>query len=104
MAAFLVLYRGAEKSKSNVGRLIHQSEFSRWNREISNAVLDSGNSIDAGKKITLEEIEPLPDHKLVTNWLILEANNEDEAVELSRGAPLLNNGGSAEVFEIDMAG
>jgi len=74
-------------------------EMSRWNREISNSLLDGGSPTTAGRKITHDSIKPL-EGKVVTCYCIIEACNLEEAVEISQSAPPLYEGGSAEVYKL----
>jgi hypothetical protein len=100
MAAFLVLYHCPTQTISKTDKMDDDAELSRWIREISNSVLDGGSQMFDGTKITLNDAEPLSDKSRVNNYLILEASNKAEALELSRSAPSLYDGGSAEVYEI----
>jgi hypothetical protein len=100
MAAFLVLYHGTQIAQTQTDDMEDEAELSRWLREISNSVLDGGSQTTDGMKVTLDDSEPLTDTQKIKNYLILEARNKDEALELSRSAPSLYGGGSAEVYEI----
>jgi hypothetical protein len=104
MAAFLVLYHCAQAADNDIDNMENEAELSRWLREISNSVLDGGSQTTDGMKVTLDNSEPLSDTQKIKNYLILEARNKDEALELSRSAPSLYEGGSAEVYEIATEG
>jgi hypothetical protein len=100
MSMYLLLYRGINGPGDLVGKMEEEAERSRWQMEICNSLIDGGSQTCGGTKITLDDTEPLPE-KPVTNYCIIEASNRKEAVELSRGAPDLYSGGSAEVYELD---
>lgn len=99
MAQYLLLYHGRQMPRNKIGQIEYIAKLDQWSREISNSVLDGGSPTYDGAKITLGAIKPLQ-KKPVTSYAILEANSLEEAVELSRGAPPLNEGGSAELYEI----
>ncbi len=100
MAAFLVLYHDNQLINDNTENSENELKLSRWLREISNSVLDGGSQTIDGMKVTRDDAEPMPGKQRVNNYLILEAENKDVALELSRSAPTLYEGGSAEVYEI----
>jgi hypothetical protein len=100
MAAFLVLYHCTSSAGSKTDEMDNEAELSRWVREISNSVLDGGSQTTDGIEVTLDEARPVPAEDRVKNYLILEASNKEEALELSRSAPTLYEGGTAEVYEL----
>lgn len=100
MSVYLVLYHSNQNDKkSSFDRMQIEEQFSMYNREISNAVLDGGSPILYGREITQNGAEPVGD-KHISRYLMIEAEDFDEAIELSKGAPLLRQGGRAEIYEI----
>ena len=103
MSVYLVLYHTDDSQQSEWDRMEQEDQFSLYNREISNAVLDGGSRIISGKEITKEGACHTSDSH-ISRYLMLEAQDIDEAIELSKGAPLLRQGGRVEVLEVSMAG
>jgi hypothetical protein len=98
MASFLVLYHAAGPPKDKV--VPSHAEISGWLSEISSSVLYGGKQIKRGVKVKQDNIQPLSPEKSVNNYVILLARDKAEALELSRSAPTIYEGGSAEVYEI----
>lgn len=102
MSVYLVLYHCDNQKKSRFDELELEEECSMYNREISNAVIDGGSAILDGKEITFNGASALSNN--FSRYFMIEAQNLDEAIELSQNAPLLRRGGRAEVLEISASG
>jgi hypothetical protein len=99
MASFLVLYHKADPPTGE-SVISEHAELSKWLSQVSNSVLDSGKQISKGMIVTDSGIKTLPPNDAVNNYVILQARNKDEALELTRTAPSIYEGGCAEVYEI----
>jgi hypothetical protein len=75
--------------------------WNSWMGTLGKSLLDGGNPAGAAKTVA-------PDGKVtdggganpVTGYSIIEANDLDDAVRLSKGCPILISGGSIEVSEL----
>jgi hypothetical protein len=102
MSVYLVLYHDDDiDHKTTFDRMKLEEQFSMYNREISNSVIDGGSPILESKAITADGPCALTDDH-ISRYLMIEAEDIDEAIELSKGAPMLRRGGRAEVLEISM--
>ena len=88
MAQYLLLYHGKNQKDS----------WDSFAREISNALV-RGRPLKKAKTITQDKIIE-EDGEGVTGFTVVEADDVDEAIELSRGAPELNQGGRADIYRI----
>ena len=102
MAQYLVLCHDPKPAKDRFGLMEKAAKKDLYNREISNAVLDGGSPTVDGKKISPAGVQPLQDDTgiSVSDYTILEATDDDEAIEMARNAPTLREGGTAEVYKI----
>lgn len=98
MSQYLLLFHGQRLPKNKIGRMERMAELDRAGCEISNVLLEGGNPTNDGMKITLDSTKPLHGDPVTSYWVI-EASNKKEAVELSRSAPL-HEEGMAELYEI----
>lgn len=101
MANFLVLYHGDGISDSEDGLESREmvSIMNKWSREIGSCLIDGGSPTLGGRIVTQSSIKPSGKDP-VTSYCVLEAESLEQAIELSRGAPPLYDGGRAEVYKI----
>ena len=112
MSQFLYLYRmDPSKRMQAMAPEQAQQQMQRWmtwmqDLERQGHLKDRGQPLeDAGKVVRGQQKTvtdgPYAETKdLVGGFTLIEANNIDQAVELSRGCPILDGGGSVEVRPI----
>jgi hypothetical protein len=88
MAQYLLLYHG--KNQKDL--------WDGFAREISNALV-RGRPLVKAKSVTQDDVVA-EDGEDITGFTVVEAEDVNEAVELSRGAPEMNRGGRADVYKI----
>lgn len=99
MAYYLLLYHDKNHAKAKKDQMEEKVNWENWTREISGSVVDEGNPIEKAKSIT-QDTTISEDGSDVSAYSIIQAKDVDEVVELSRGAPQLNEGGKADVYKI----
>lgn len=110
MKQFLYLYRhsdaGRQESMGTPERA--QQSMQRWmtwmrELEVNGHLKDRGQPLERSGKVVRGAQKAVIDgpyteaKDLVGGFSIVEANDIDQAVELSRGCPILDGGGSVEV-------
>jgi len=80
------------------------AKFNEWREKFQQNLTDMGGRLGPGRVVTAE---PAPDgplvevKELVGGYMIVSADNLDEAVEVARGCPgLVRPGSGVEVIEI----
>ena len=99
MAQYLLLYHCKALSKDKRKLKARKDSWDNFISEISNTVLGGGKPLVKAKTVT-EDKEVGNGDCDITGFTVVEAEDLDEAVELSRSAPDLNQGGRADVFQI----
>ncbi len=108
MSDFTFLYRGRETNLSPEQMQRTMEKWSAWFKELSakGHIRDIGQPLEhtgkviAGKQKTIID-GPFAEAKdVVGGFTLVEAIDLDEAVELSKGCPILEIGGSVEVRPI----
>jgi hypothetical protein len=77
-------------------------QWEEWDQEISNSLVDGGSAGHDMRVVTQEDAHEVDD-KEITGYRVIKAENFDEAVEISKGAPPLYKGGRAEVYSVQTA-
>jgi hypothetical protein len=117
MEKFLLLFRDTAASEANFQALSPedmQAEIARWGQWIggiaaqgklvsTEALFPSGRMMSQLGKVVTDG--PYTESKeLIGGFMLLSAENYAEAVELSRGCPTLQDGGTLEVRQIQSFG
>jgi hypothetical protein len=110
MSEFTYLYRGRQTFTSAEQRQKHTEKWVAWFKELSakGHIKDLGHPLEgAGKVVNGKEKivkdGPFAEAKdVVGGYSVVEAADLAEAVELSKGCPILEVGGSVEVRPIQI--
>src|SRR5262245_6055728 len=110
MSQFLYLYRSTEAARQEAMGTPERAQQSmqrwvRWMQDLESKghLKDRGQPLDRSGKVVRGQQKSVVDgpyteaKDLVGGFSIVEARDIDQAVELSRGCPILDGGGSVEV-------
>jgi hypothetical protein len=113
VSRFLYLYRSTEAARQDAMGTPEraQQNMQRWvawmgELDAKGHLADRGQPLDRGGKVVRGQRKTVTDgpyteaKDLVGGFSIVEARDLDQAVELSRGCPILEGGGSVEVRPI----
>jgi hypothetical protein len=109
MSEFLFLFRGSERlARSPEETQKSMQKWVGWFRELNEkgVVKDPGNPLDASGRVVRGHGKDVHDgpyaeaKDLINGYVLIEAPTIDQAVELSKSCPILEDGGSVEVRPI----
>lgn len=109
MSEFLFLFRGSERlARSPEETQKSMQKWVAWFRELNEkgVVKDPGNPLDASGRVVRGHSKDVHDgpyaeaKDLINGYVLIEAPTIDQAVELSKSCPILEDGGSVEVRPI----
>jgi hypothetical protein len=108
MSEFTYLFRGRQTSGSPEQMQKHLEKWVAWFREIGakGHIKDPGNPLEAvgtvvkGKKKIVTDGPYAEAKDIVGGYMLIEARDLAHAVEISKGCPILEVGGSVEVRPI----
>lgn len=92
MGYYLLLYYDGEPESE-------QAQWDDWDKEIGNTLVNGGTAGTA-RAVTGDEAFNVNGHD-VTGYRIIKADNLEEAIEISKGAPPIHQGGRAEVYQVE---
>jgi hypothetical protein len=113
MSEFLFLFRGSERlMRSPEEMQISMQKWVAWFKELNEKgiVKDPGNPLDASGRVVRGRVKDIHDgpyaeaKDLVNGYVLIEAPTIDQAIELSKGCPILEDDGSVEVRPIKKFG
>jgi hypothetical protein len=104
MSEYLFLFRGVNRDKSPEEMQQHMQKWMTWITELSESgrmpergrpLEDGGKTVrGTGKAVT---DGPYAEKDIVSGFLIINAKDIDEAVEVSKGCPIFEGDGAVEV-------
>lgn len=98
MANYLLTFHGGRRAETQEEQDRVMQAWTDWFAELGEALVDGGNPVSQSKAIS-------PDGSVMdatsapTGYSILRAETLDQAVELSKGCPVLEDGASIVVSE-----
>ena len=92
MKKFVFLHYGYETPTQEI-----MDAWGKWFASIGDKIVDSGNPFGPGREITHTGTKELPhDKEAITGYLIINADNIDEAEEIAKDCPIIT---SVRVYE-----
>ena len=107
MSEFLYLYRGGDRQQTPAGMQQQMQRWMAWMKELGDKghikspghPLESTGKVVSGKAKTVTD-GPFAEKDLVGGYTLVEAADLAQAVDLSRGCPILDFNGAVEVRPI----
>ena len=98
MAKFLYLYSGGEMADTPEAQEEQMQAWTAWFGSLGDSVVDMGNPFGEGTAVTNGGSRDGATSKL-GGYSIINAESLDEAATNAKGCPVLQSGGSVEVYE-----
>lgn len=110
MSEFTYLFRGRKTSGSPEEMQRHFEQWAAWFKELDAAgrLMDPGHPLQGSGKVVSGSQKVVQDgpyaetKDVVGGYIIVEADDIGQAVELSKGCPILEVGGSVEVRPVQI--
>jgi hypothetical protein len=100
MAKYLLSYHGGGMPETEEEGARVMAAWESWMGGLGNAMVDGGNPTGQSATVGSDgSTSPGGGANPVTGYSIIEADSLDAAVELVKGCPILQSGGSVEVGE-----
>jgi hypothetical protein len=108
MSEYLYIYRGGEPDRSPEGMQQVMQKWMVWLKGLAEKghIKDQGQPLERGGKVVKGKSKAVTDgpfaeaKDLVGGYTLVEARDLDQAVELSKGCPILEVNGAVEVRPI----
>jgi hypothetical protein len=99
MSNYLLAYHGGGMPETDEGRVRAMEAWGKWFQNLGQAVVDGGNPVGRASTIVDGTVSEGGGSNPVSGYTIVGAESMQAAVELARGCPVLQAGGSIEVCE-----
>ena len=110
MSEFTFLFRGRDRMASPDQMQKTMQKWMAWFKEMNakGFIKDPGHPLAAGGKVVTGKQKTIYDgpfaeaKDIVSGYIVVEAKDLDHAVEISKGCPILEVGGSVEVRPLEI--
>jgi hypothetical protein len=99
MANYLLAYRGGSMAQSDAEREAAMAAWGNWFGSLGAAVVDAGNPFGGSATVPSGGNGSSGALSALTGYSVLSADSLVAASELARGCPVLDSGGSVDVYE-----
>jgi YCII-related domain len=99
MAKYLLAYSGGSMPESPAERQKVVEQWMGWFGELGNALVDGGSPLAPSATIKPGGAVTSGAGMGISGYSIIEASDGEEATKMAQGCPLINAGGTIEVYE-----
>jgi hypothetical protein len=101
MTDYLLLYSGGSMPETEADQAIVMGAWDAWSQALGDAVVDLGNPFTPAAKSIASDgtVSDGPVGSMASGYTVIKADSIDEAVEMSRGCPVLQGGAQITVYE-----
>ncbi|MDA4847298.1 YciI family protein [Hoeflea poritis] len=99
MPNFVFAYHGGKPPESPEEGAKVMAAWNAWFETLGAAVVDGGAPVGASKTVASGGVSDGGGSNPLSGYSIVSADNIDAAVEMAKGCPILEGGGSIEVAE-----
>jgi hypothetical protein len=101
MTDYLLLYSGGSMPETEADQAIVMGAWDAWYKALGDAIVDVGNPFTPAAKSIASDgtVTEGPVGSMASGYTVIKADSLDEAVEMSRGCPVLQGGAQITVYE-----
>lgn len=99
MAKYLLAYSGGSMPESPAEQQKAMEQWMGWFGELGSALVDGGSPLAPSSTIKPGGAVSRGAGMGISGYSIIEAGDGEEAAKMASGCPLLNSGGTIEVYE-----
>ncbi|MEM6637643.1 MAG: YciI family protein [Pseudomonadota bacterium] len=100
MPKFVFAYHGGEMKEDPVEAQKAMDAWGAWYGAMGAAVLDGGGPAGPSKTVSATGVAEDGGSNPLSGLTVVEASDQDAAVEMAKGCPILEDGGTVEVAEV----
>ncbi len=100
MSNYIIAYHGGRKPESPEEGAKHMAKWKAWVGGLGDAVVDPGTPLGKSKIVSSSGVSDDGGPNAMSGFSIVKADNMDAALEMAKGCPFLELGGTLEVAEV----
>jgi hypothetical protein len=95
MGNYLYAYRGGQMAQSDEERQAAMAKWGAWFGQLGDAIVDPGNPFGPSTSVGADGSA----NSALTGYTVVKSDSLSGAAELAKDCPVLDNGGSVDVYE-----
>ncbi|MGH3994474.1 MAG: hypothetical protein ACRDSN_18680 [Pseudonocardiaceae bacterium] len=99
MAKYVLVYRGGGMPEGEAEQQAELAAWGAWFGGLGEAVVDGGNPFGPSKTLSVDGAASDGGASGLTGYSVISAASLDDAAGKAKGCPILNSGGTVEVYE-----
>ena len=99
MPKFIYVYHGGKAPESPEEGAKVMAAWTSWLNDLGSAVVDGGNPAGMSKTVTANGVEDNGGANPMSGYTLVTAADQDAAMAMAKGCPILQDGGTVEVAE-----
>jgi hypothetical protein len=99
MSNYLLAYRGGGMAETEEEQQAAMAAWGAWFGQLGSSIVDAGNPFSQSASVTNGGSVSNGAGSALTGYSVLSADTLDAATELAKGCPVLQSGGSVDVYE-----
>ncbi len=100
MSNYILAYHGGKKPESPEEGAKHMAKWEAWVGGLGDAVVNPGSPLGMSKTVSSGGVSDDGGSNPLLGFSIVKADSMDAALEMAKGCPLLELGGTLEVAEV----
>jgi hypothetical protein len=100
MAYFMIAYHGGNQPSSKEEGMAQMEKWKAWIGDLGEAVVNPGTPLPVSKIVTSSSVEDDNDPNSMNGFAVVIAKDIEEAIEMAKSDPFLENGGTIRVSEM----
>ena len=99
MKKFVLFYYGHPQLSSPEEMQAHRGRWEKWAASLGDAIVEKGVPVHATKTVTQSGAKDSKAEVPLTGYTVVQARSMEEAVEMTRKCPFVEDGGRMDVAE-----
>ena len=100
MSNYIIAYHGGRKPENPEEGAKHMAKWKAWVGGLGDAVVNPGTPLGKSKIVSSSGVSDDGGPNAMSGFSIVKADNMDAALEMAKGCPFLELGGTLEVAEV----
>jgi len=100
LSNYIIAYHGGRKPESPEEGAKHMAKWKAWVGGLGDAVVNPGTPLGKSKIVSSSGVSDDGGPNAMSGFSIVKADNMDAALEMAKGCPFLELGGTLEVAEV----
>lgn len=100
MPSYIIAYHGGEKPESPEEGSKQMAKWKAWLAGLGDAVINPGTPLGKSMMVSSAGVSDAGGSDAMSGFSTVKADNLDTAIEMAKGCPFLETGGTLEVAEI----